>query len=98
MCPLRILGQFRCRRTVMNGRALVLFPALALALGGVAQAQGRDKYIVSFVPGTSQAQKADVVRGAGASLRCNYSIIDAAAITVGKPNQLATHNRITATT
>ncbi|OFW27286.1 MAG: hypothetical protein A3J28_13370 [Acidobacteria bacterium RIFCSPLOWO2_12_FULL_60_22] len=54
------------------------------------QAGGSDSnYIVTFRPGTSQADRAASVRRAGASLRFNYSIVDAVAITGAGVNVIA---------
>lgn len=46
-------------------------------------------YIVTFRPGTSQADRAASVRRAGASLRFNYSIVDAVAIAGAGVNMIA---------
>jgi subtilisin len=73
----------------MRRRRYVLSFIAMFALGGVAVAQAPQNYLVSFRPGTSQAQRADVVRGAGASVRFNYSIVDGAAISVPNQNALA---------
>src|SRR5688572_17873714 len=73
----------------MRRRRYVLSFIAMFALGGVAVAQAPQNYLVSFRPGTSQAQRADAVRGAGASMRFNYSIVDVAAISVANQNALA---------
>ena len=70
-----------------------ILTAILLALPVLAQAQAPGqadaKYIVTFRAGTPQAQRADVVRRAGAALRFNYSIVDAVAISVANSNALA---------
>ena len=43
-------------------------------------------FIVTFQPGTSQADRAASVRRAGAVLRFNYSIVDAVALTIPNTN------------
>ena len=72
---------------------LRVFIAIALASPVIAQAQapGQNdgKYIVTFTAGTPQAQRAAAVQRAGATLRFNYSIVDAVAIRVANPNALA---------
>src|SRR5262245_20881108 len=67
----------------------VVFSTLAQA-----QPPGQsDHFIVTFQPGTPQNQRAAAVRRAGASVRFNYSIVDAVAIRGGSPNALAALGR-----
>ncbi len=51
-------------------------------------------YIVRFYPGTTLAERAAAVLGAGAALRFNYRIVDASAVTVPNPNVLNALRRI----
>ena len=70
-------------------RILLVSMAAVLPLTSLAQSRPQDeRYIVTFKSGDSQADKAQAVRQAGASLRHNYSIIDAAAISVTNSNAL----------
>src|SRR3990170_1402073 len=50
-------------------------------------------FIVTFVPGTSQTDRAASVQRAGARLRFNYGIVTAVAITVPNANVLAALQR-----
>ncbi len=50
-------------------------------------------YIITFGPGTPQADRAAVVLRAGALLRFNYRIVDAAAVTVPNVNALVALQR-----
>ncbi|MBI2817158.1 MAG: S8 family serine peptidase [Acidobacteria bacterium] len=50
-------------------------------------------FIVTFVPGTSQTDRAAAVQRAGARLRFNYEIVTAVAITVPNANALAALQR-----
>ncbi|MBI4460455.1 MAG: S8 family serine peptidase, partial [Acidobacteria bacterium] len=52
-----------------------------------------DNYIVTFRPGTSQANRAASVQRAGAALRFNFAVVDAAAVTVPNANVLAALQR-----
>jgi len=79
------------------GILLILAPALVAQIRvtpqpGPPAGQGAG-YIVSFRPGTSQADRAASVRRAGAALRFNYRIIDAAAVRVPNVNALAALGR-----
>lgn len=56
-------------------------------------ANSADGYIVTFRPGTSLADRAASVARAGALLRFNYTIIDAAAVRVPNVNALAALQR-----
>ncbi len=79
----------------MNVRVLVAM--FVLAVSSLAQAQtpgqGDGNYIVTFRAGTSQADRAAAVRGSGAALRFNFSIVDAVAISAAGPNALAALGR-----
>ncbi len=80
-------------------------PCAALCLITAVQAQVRTppagppdpeanaKYIIGFRPGTSVADRAASVSRAGAVLRFNYTIVDAAAVTVPNVNALAAFQR-----
>lgn len=52
-----------------------------------------ENFIVTFRPGTSQADRAASVRRAGATLRFNYSIVDAVAVTIPNTNVFAAFQR-----
>ena len=54
-----------------------------------AAAQGRSHYIVTFRAGTDRGTRAKVVANHGASVRFNYSAINAAAVAVPNDNALA---------
>ena len=54
-----------------------------------AMAQGPQNYIVTFRDGTIPAVRAVAANNAGASLRFNYSIINAIAVTIPNANALA---------
>ena len=73
---------------MVNARILFGSAALTLILVESGFTQSSEKYIVSFRPAASQAQRAEAVRAAGASIRFNYTIIDSVAITVANPNAL----------
>jgi subtilisin family serine protease len=71
-------------------QAALIFALTAVAAS--AQPAG-DSYIVTFQPGVSRAERSAAVRGAGAALRFNYSIIDAVAVRVPNANALAALGR-----
>ncbi|OFW19949.1 MAG: hypothetical protein A3H27_15300 [Acidobacteria bacterium RIFCSPLOWO2_02_FULL_59_13] len=50
-------------------------------------------YLVTFQPGTSQADRAASVRNVGAALRFNYSIVESVAVTVPNVNVFAALQR-----
>jgi subtilisin len=56
-----------------------------LGAGALPAAAQAEQFIVSFVPGTSRAERASAAARHGAPLRFNYGIIDGVAVTV--PNQ-----------
>ncbi len=80
-------------------RSIFLIRSFAVLLGfgvcaAVAWAQpAGDSYIVTFRDSTPQADRAAAVRAAGARVRFNYSIINAAAVTVPNANALAALGR-----
>ncbi|MBI4463873.1 MAG: S8 family serine peptidase [Acidobacteria bacterium] len=53
----------------------------------------RGNFLVTFQPGTSQADRAASIRRAGATLRFNYNIVDAVAVTIPNVNVFATLQR-----
>jgi subtilisin len=61
---------------------------LMLGTSGVALAQVSENYIVQFREGTSAADRAEVLRGAGAALGVNFGRVNAAAIRVPNANAL----------
>ena len=72
-------------------RRLIPFCVLAFTAvsGAPLFAQNNGQYLVTFRPGTSQAERAAAVGRAGGALRFNYSIVDAVAIRVPNANALA---------
>jgi subtilisin len=67
-----------------------LFAFMVFApLVGTASAQDNPDYIVRYRSGASRESRANSVQRAGGLLRHNYSIVDAAAVTVRNPNVLA---------
>lgn len=66
--------------------------SLLAALPALSQSSSED-YIVSFQRGATEQGRADAVRAAGASLRFDYSAINAAAVTVPNANALAALGR-----
>ena len=72
-------------------RRLALIVLLA-STAASAQSLG-ESYIVAFRPGLGANERARAVRAAGAAVRFNYSIIDAAAIRVPNANALAALGR-----
>lgn len=80
-------------------RSIFLIRSFAVLLGfgvwaAVAWAQpAGDSYIISFRDSTPQADRAAAVRAAGARVRFNYSVINAAAVTVPNANALAALGR-----
>jgi subtilisin len=73
-----------------RGNVIPLFAFMVLAFGpGTARAQTSQDYIVRYRIGASQNARANSVQRAGGLLRHNYSIVDAAAVTVRNPNVLA---------
>jgi subtilisin family serine protease len=80
-------------------RSIILIRSFVVLLGfgvwaAVAWAQpAGDSYIVSSRDSTPQADRAAAVRAAGARVRFNYSIINAAGVTVPNANALATLGR-----
>jgi len=65
-------------------KQVLILSVLALAIVALPQSvqASDDKYIVTFVPGTSQSQKAAAIERAGAAVRHNYSIVNAVAVQV----------------
>jgi subtilisin len=63
-------------------RALAAAVLLIQGTAGVAFAQGSDNYIVRFREGTSAADGASVVRGAGAAIGANFRRANAASVRV----------------
>src|SRR4249920_2727657 len=61
-----------------------------LGTSGVALAQVSENYIVQFREGTSAADRAAVLRGAGAALGVNFGRAHAAAVRVPNANALTT--------
>ncbi len=59
-----------------------------LGTGGVALAQVSENYIVQFHEGTSAADRAAVIHGAGAALGVNFGRVNAAAVRVPNANAL----------
>ncbi len=75
------------KRVVVYATALVVFLLLEGPMG-VSLAQGPQNFIVTFRDGTIPAVRAASVGRAGASLRFNYTIVNAAAVTVPNDNAL----------
>jgi len=71
-------------------RSFVLAIALAVPMIAGAQAppQNDGKYLVVFRDGTPQIERTAAVRRAGGALRFNYSLVNAAAVTVANPAAL----------
>jgi subtilisin family serine protease len=70
------------RKNMRNLKAYVL-AAILLPLSASAQAPaGNLAYIVTFHPGTTLPLRTAVLQGAGAVVRFNYTVIDAAAISI----------------
>src|SRR4029077_8361419 len=68
-----------------------LIPAVLLMMlgtSGAALAQVSENYIVQFREGTSAADRAAVLRGAGAALGVNFGRVNAAAVRVPNANAL----------
>jgi subtilisin len=61
---------------------------VVLGTSGVALAQVSENYIVQFHEGTSAAERAAVLRGAGAALGVNFGRVNAAAVRVPDANAL----------
>jgi subtilisin len=61
-----------------------------LGTSGVALAQASENYIVQFREGTSAADRAAVLRGAGAALGANFGRVHAVAVRVPDANALTT--------
>ncbi|HET9218091.1 MAG TPA: S8 family serine peptidase [Terriglobia bacterium] len=74
---------YRSNRLITFLVVLVAFAAFA----SLAAAQSRD-FIVSFNPGTSQQRKAAAAAQHGVSVRFNYRIVNAVAVTVPNENAL----------
>jgi len=70
--------------------ATILFPPAAVAQ---AQSAVGDGYVVTFRSGTTSADRAAATRGAGAALRFNFDLINAAAVRVPNVNALAALQR-----
>src|SRR5262245_6414807 len=90
--PLRCLVDLcilKLERSPGMKRLLIL---IMLAAPAFAQQQTgprtEERYIVTFVPGASQAQKLASVQRAGGKLRFNYSIVNAAAVELPGPNAI----------
>ena len=94
-------GRLRARNAFLIG-TLLLAVLFLLGPAGSAQvvpgpqaaksagaADHGNKYILSFRPGTTKATRALTVRRAGGRLRFNYTIVNAAAVTVPNENALA---------
>jgi subtilisin len=86
-----------CRRTykmaIGSMNSVRLIPAVLLMMlgtSGVALAQVSENYIVQFREGTSAADRAAVLRGAGAALGVNFGRVNAAAVRVPNANALTT--------
>ncbi len=75
------------RRVVGCATVLIVFLLLEGPMG-VVLAQGPQNLIVTFRDGTIPAVRAASVGRAGASLRFNYTIVNAAAVTVPNDNAL----------
>ena len=75
------------KRVVRYAAALIAFLLLEGPMG-VALAQGPQDFIVTFREGTIPAVRAASVGRAGASLRFNYTIVNAAAVRVPNDNAL----------
>ena len=75
------------KRVVRYAAALIAFLLLEGSMG-VALAQGPQDFIVTFREGTVPAVRAASVGRAGASLRFNYTIVNAAAVRVPNDNAL----------
>jgi subtilisin len=78
---------------MISVRTMLTIAVMTLLLAKSAIGQSSEKYIVSFQAGTSQGQRAEAVRLAGAELRFNYAIVSAAAVNVANPNALAALRR-----
>ncbi|MBI1954898.1 MAG: S8 family serine peptidase [Acidobacteria bacterium] len=89
--------RFSTQALLLAGFFLIQFPLSAQvqappqAASPVAGAPGN--YILTFRPGTSQADRAASVRRAGATLRFNYNLVNAAAVTIPNANVFAALQR-----
>jgi subtilisin family serine protease len=68
---------------------------IVLGFSVLAHAQGpaADGYIVTFLDGTSQAERAAVAQRAGAAVQFNYSIVNAISVRVANPNVVTAMGR-----
>jgi subtilisin len=91
--PLLFYGPFSREEFFFQMKYILAAAMLALPVIAQAQTPGDGKYIVMFRAGTSPAERATAVRGTGAALRFNYSIVDAVAIRIPNPNAIAALQR-----